>query len=128
MISKVLLVSAAAAGLLLAQPQIASAGVDVDVGIGVGSHYPDQYGYPDYPRYPSYHHDYDDDDDYDYDRISCPEGRRAVWRAGYRKVRTITCDGQFYRYSGWKRGHLWRVSVNSDSGRIVRARIIRSYQ
>jgi hypothetical protein len=127
MVSKALLVSAAAAGLLLAQPQSASAGVNVDVNVDVNA-YPVQY-YPDYPDYPSsrpYHNDDDYEDD-DYDRIRCWEGRRIVRRAGYRDVRTLSCDGRIYRYSGWRRGKLWRISVSSRSGQIIRARISRPY-
>ena len=133
MISNVLLVSAAAAGLLLAQPQNASAGVDVDVSLG-GSlyypaqpYYPAQYDYTGYPSYPSYHHNGNYDEDHDYDRINCWEGRRIVRGSGYRNVRTVRCYGDVYRYSGWKRGHQWRVSVDADTGRIIRARIVRTY-
>jgi hypothetical protein len=123
MISKVLLVSAAASGLLLAQPQTASAGTTVEVNIGTNPYYyPVQYnGYPDYSA-PSYHDDYGDEDD---DQITCSEGRRIVRRAGYRGVRTISCYGDIYRYSGVRGGFVWRVSVDSDTGDIVRARRIR---
>jgi hypothetical protein len=133
MISKVLLVSATAAGLLLAQPQNASAGVDVDVNLGgspyyrVQPYYPTQYDYPYYPRYPSYHHDGGYDENEEYDRINCWEGRRIVRSAGYRNVQTQRCHGNIYRYSGWKRGQQWRVSVDADTGHIIRARIVRSY-
>jgi hypothetical protein len=124
MISKLLLVSAAAGGLLLAQPQSANAGVNVDVNVGVSA-YRAQY-YPDYPDsdYPRRRHY---DDDYDYDRISCWEGRRIVRRAGYREVRTLRCYGNIYRYSGYRRGRLWRIAVESDTGHIVRARPVRPY-
>lgn len=123
MISKVLLVSAAAAGLLLAQPQKASAGVDVDVNLGGSPYYPAQ----PYPSYPSYHHDGGYDEDEEYDRINCWQGRRIVRSAGYRNVQTQRCYGDIYRYSGWKRGHQWRVSVDADTGRIIRARVVRTY-
>jgi hypothetical protein len=124
MISKILLVSAAASGLLLAQPQTASAGTTVDVSIGSSPYYyPVQYGggYPDYSS-PSYHDDYDDEDE---DQITCSEGRRIVRRAGYRAVRTISCAGDIYRYGAVRGGFLWRISVDSDTGDIVRARRIR---
>jgi hypothetical protein len=109
MVSKFLLVSAAAGGLMLAQPQTANAGMDVNIGIG---------GF--YGGHPSNYYDHD----YDYDRISCWQGRRIVRRAGFHGVQTLRCHGDVFRYSGWKRGQLWRVSVDSDSGRIVRARIM----
>ena len=126
MFSKLLLVSAAASGLLMAQPQKASAGVDVDVNIGTYPYYPAQYD-GGYQSYPSYHHDYDDDEDDDYDRISCWQGRRIVRSAGYRRVQTIKCYGEVYRYRAWRRGHQWRVSVDSDTGRIIRARPLDYY-
>lgn len=124
MISKLLLMSATATGLVMAQPQTASAGVNVDVAIqGMPTTYqPIQY-YPD-GGYPSYH-DYDDEDEND--GISCWEGRRIVREAGYRGVATITCYGEIYRYRGWKRGHQWRVSVDSDTGRIIRVRPLDYY-
>jgi len=125
MISKALLIGAASAGLFMAQPQTADAGTNVGVDVTV---YPIQYdgdysGYPsyDYPSYPARHHDYDDEDD-DYGRISCWEGRRAVQRAGFYRARPIKCYGEIYRYRAWKHGHQWRVSVDADTGRIVRAR------
>ena len=123
MISKVLLVSAAASSLLLAQPQTASAGTTIDVSIGSSPYYyPVQYGgSPDYSA-PSYHDDYDEDDE---DRITCSEGRRIVRRAGYRAVRTISCYGDIYRYRAVRGRFLWRISVESDTGDIIRARRIR---
>jgi len=122
MFSKIALVSAAAGGLLMAQPQSANAGVDVNVNIGSYPYYPVQYD-GDYQGSPSYHRDYDDDDDYDNDdRISCWEGRRIVRRAGFYRVQTVKCYGEVYRYRAWRRGYQWRVSVDSDSGRIIRAR------
>jgi hypothetical protein len=121
MISKILSVSAVVGGILLAQSPIANAGVNVDVVVSpYSSPYPIQYD-PDYSS-SSYHRDYDDDYDDDYDRISCWEGRRIVRRAGYRGVQTIKCYGDIYRFRGWRRGHQWRVSVDADTGRIVRAR------
>ena len=129
MFSKLLLVSVAAGGLLMVQPQKASAGVDVDVNIGgTYPYYPVQYGQygGDYRSYPSYRYDYDDEDN-DYDRISCWEGRRIVSRAGFRGVHTVKCYGDVYRYRAWRRGHQWRVSVDSDTGRIIRARPVEYY-
>jgi hypothetical protein len=125
MIAKILLVGAAAGGLLLTQPQSASAAVSVDVSVNA---YPVQYDpdYPDYSDFPRRRHHYDEEYD-DYDRLSCWEGRRIVRWAGYRNVRTLSCDGRIFRYSGWRRGHRWRISVSSRSGEIIRARIIRPY-
>jgi hypothetical protein len=126
MISKLLLVSAAASGLAMAQPQTASAGVDVDVDVAfTASPYHSVQYYPDEGYRP--YHDYDDDEDDDYDRISCWEGRRIVRRAGYRGVKSIKCYGEVYRYRGWRRGHQWRISVDSDTGRIIRARPVDYY-
>lgn len=119
MITKALLASAVAVGLFVAQPQTASAGVDVNVGIGTPSYYPvhsSEYN-------PPYYDDEDEDED-DYERITCWEGRRIVRNAGYRGARPVKCDGDVFRYVGWKRGQQWRVSVDSESGRIIRARRI----
>jgi hypothetical protein len=124
MLSKILLVSAAASSLLLAQPQTASAATTVDVNIGsYPYYYPVQYGSPDYSGR-SYPGDYGDEDE-DQDRLTCWEGRRVVRRAGYYRVQTISCYGDIYRYSAVRRGFVWRISVDSDTGDIVRARRIR---
>jgi hypothetical protein len=114
----------------MAQPQNANAGANVDIDVTVlpvqyDSDYSSSPSY-DYPSYPSHYHDYDDEDD-NYDRISCWEGRRIVRRAGFYRARPIKCYGEIYRYSGFKRGHQWRISVDADTGRIVRARPFEPY-
>jgi hypothetical protein len=123
MMTRLLLVSGTLGALVMAQPQSANAGVDVDVSVTTYPPYSSAQYYPD-SGYPSYQHDYDEDDDYDDDRISCWEGRRIVRNAGYRRVKTMKCHGEVYRYRGWRRGHQWRVSVDADTGRIIRARPI----
>ena len=121
MIAKLMLVSAAAGGLFLAQPQDASAGTSIDVNIGTSPYYyPVQYDSPG----SSYHYDPDYDEDEE-DRITCSEGRRIVRWAGYRRVRTTSCYGDIYRYRAVRGGFLWRISVESDTGDIIRARKIR---
>ena len=87
------------------------------------SHYPGgDYPYP----YPGY----DDGDDYDddeQDQISCAEGRQVVRRSGFRRVQPVRCSGDIYRYRANRRGKTWTVRLDSWTGRIISARIVRSY-
>ncbi len=76
--------------------------------------------------YPGYHDDddyYDDEDD----QISCREGSQVVRESGFRRVQPLRCSGDIYRYRAFRRGKIWTVRVDSWSGRIVSARIIRTY-
>lgn len=83
-----------------------------------------QYHGGDYP-YPGY----DDDDDYDdeNEQISCQEGRQVVRRSGFRRVQPLRCSGDTYRYRAFRRDKIWTVRVDSWSGRIISARIARTY-
>jgi hypothetical protein len=86
------------------------------------SHYPGG----DYPNpYPGY----DDGDDYDdeEDQISCAEGRQVVRRSGFRRVQPVRCSSDIYRYRAIRRGKTWTVRLDSWSGRIISAKIVRSY-
>lgn len=107
--------------LLLAAFVSASQAVKADTRIGVtldDGWAPTQY-YPDYP---------DDDDDYDDEGyISCGEGRQAVREDGFRRVRTIRCGEEIYRYEAVKRYRLWNIKVSARSGRIISARVIGNY-
>ena len=76
--------------------------------------------------YPGYHDDddyYDDEDD----QISCQEGRQVVRESGFRRVQPLRCSGDIYRYRAIRRGKIWTVRLDSWSGRIISARIIRTY-
>ena len=73
---------------------------------------------------------YDDSDDYyddEDDQISCSEGRQVVRQAGFRRVQPLRCSGDIYRYRAIRRGKIWTVRLDSWSGRIISARIIRIY-
>jgi hypothetical protein len=88
-----------------------------------------QYHGGDYQNpYPGYDDgdDYDDDDD-EQDQISCQEGRQVVRQAGFRRVQPLRCSGDTYRYRAFRRGKIWTVRLDSWSGRIISARIIRAY-
>lgn len=50
--------------------------------------------------------------------ISCAEGRNIVAASGFRGVFANDCSAPVYRYTGWKRGQQFRISV-SFRGNIV---------
>jgi hypothetical protein len=88
-------------------PSLAQVDVDIDLGgPGVGVY-----------------RDYDDDDD-DYrrrrGRLRCWEARELLADRGYRRIRTIECEGRVYRFRGIRRDNRYVLSVNSWSGAISR--------
>ncbi|MFN4143877.1 hypothetical protein [Aestuariivirga sp.] len=109
MMMKSLIAATAVAGAMtLALPASeAKADVDVNIGIGLGGYYPGHYygGYPVRHRY----------------KVSCQTGRNIVDRSGFNRVRAIDCTLPSYKYSAWKRGHKFVVSVNR-TGDITRVR------
>jgi hypothetical protein len=52
-------------------------------------------------------------------RISCAQGRRIVERRGFRNVRTRSCSGNTFRYSGRRGRDEFRIDVSRRDGRIV---------
>ncbi len=105
MIAKSLIAAAAVATTMtLALPASqAQAGVDINIGIGVGG-YPGYYGpgYPVYnPGYPTYKN-----------HISCKKGRNIVDNSGFNNVKPIDCSLPRYKYTGWRFGKKYVVSVN----------------
>lgn len=97
---------------------VQSARADTRIGVTIDEGWtPSQY-YPDDPD-----DDYDDDQDY----ISCGEGRQVVREEGFRRVRTVRCGAEVYRYEAVKRYRLWSVKVSARSGRIISARVIGNY-
>jgi hypothetical protein len=105
---KILLGVGLAFTLALAGGSAAMAGspdIDVDIGIGGGVGVYDPY-----------------DDDYQYRRrrISCGEARLLVRERGYIRVRTIDCGRRVHRFSGFRRGRLWLVTVNAFNADISR--------
>ena len=101
MIGKSLIAAAAVAatvGLALPASQ-AQAGVGINIGIGLGGGYFPGYYEPGYPVYqPNY--------------ISCKKGRNIVDNSGFNFVKAVDCSLPGYRYTGWKNGKKYLVSVN----------------
>lgn len=58
------------------------------------------------------------------DRISCSYGRRAVADRGYRRVRTIECNGRNYTYTARRNGNVYRIVISARTGNIVSRREI----
>jgi hypothetical protein len=56
--------------------------------------------------------------------ISCRRGERIVERHGFYRVRPIRCEGDIYRYQGWRRGDPWRIRVSAFTGDIISMRRI----
>jgi len=50
--------------------------------------------------------------------VSCSEGRRIVASNGFRKVTPVSCHGTEYTYRGTGDGGLYKIIVESSSGRI----------
>lgn len=96
--------------------------IPAEIQVATAQYHGGDYPYPGYPGY-------DDDDDYDDEdeQISCQEGRQAVRRSGFRRVQPLRCSGDIYRYRALRRGKVWTVRVDSWSGRIISARIVRAY-
>ncbi len=129
-----------------ADPQV---GVSIGIGFGnLGGYEPDQQYYPDHQYYSGdleQHYIYDGEDrfgDYpfhhryrhygwqqDYSApvvhygLSCASARNVVRAAGFRGARATNCSRPVYTYQAWKRGEIYRVSVNV-TGRIVSVRPI----
>jgi hypothetical protein len=84
-----------------------SPNIGVDIGIGTGG------GVGVYDPY---------DEDYGYRRrrISCGEARMLVRDRGYIRVRMIDCGRRVHRFSGFRRGRLWLVTVNAFNGSLSR--------
>ncbi len=115
----------------------------VDLGINIGvptcgsGYYDPACDYPPPPPPPRPHHVYMPDYGYDsgyggdygygdggydsgYDRLSCGEGRQIVRQSGWRGVRPFDCDGQNYKYTGFRRGDNWVIVLDSRTGTIIR--------
>lgn len=134
MFMKSILAATAVAATLAGAVPAAEAGhkkVHVDFNVNVGEpgcysgYYDPACDYPARPprRHPVYVPDYAwDDPSYDdsYDRVSCGEGRQIVRQSGWRGVRPIECDGQNYKYTGFRRGDRWIVVLDSRTGTIIR--------
>ncbi len=118
MILKSLLAAGAVAASLvaIAPAHQAQAGVNIDLQIGVPGYYP-VYGY-------GYGYGYGDGYGYGYghpvrhwdDAISCKKGKKIVKWNGFHKVNAVDCGLPRYKYTGWKSGHKYLVTVNRLGG------------
>jgi hypothetical protein len=83
--------------------------------------YPYWYGYKPWPYYgaypPLYGNPYYDDDFHTANRMTCNYAKGLMERRGYRKVRATDCSGTHYGFTGLKKGHKYKITLNSYSGR-----------
>lgn len=107
--------------------------INIEIGLGDPGYNPGYYDpsfdYPPPPPPPRFHprpvyepdYGYADPVDYDDDYgISCGEGRQIVRHSGFRNVRPVDCDGQNFKYTGYRRGNTWLVMIDSRTGEIIR--------
>jgi hypothetical protein len=93
---------------LVASPASADHDVDVHFGIGIGTPH---YGYGVYPdTYYPYHRR----------KLSCWQARQLVRDRGFRRVRTLECNGRVYTFRALRRGRPVTVSVNARTGAMWR--------
>ena len=53
--------------------------------------------------------------------VSCRDGQRILWRSGYSGIQVQSCGGGFYRYTAWRKGKQFLMSVDGQ-GYISRLR------
>ena len=53
--------------------------------------------------------------------VSCRDGQRILWRSGYSGIEVQSCGGGFYRYTAWRKGKQFLMSVDGQ-GYISRLR------
>jgi hypothetical protein len=51
--------------------------------------------------------------------ISCQGGQRIVFKRGFDVVNPLECHGRTFTYTGWWHGDIFRIFVDSASGRII---------
>jgi hypothetical protein len=137
MITKTILAATAIAATLAVAAPAAEAHhrhkLHINVGIGLvdpgynPGYYDPALDYPPPPPprrpRPVYEPDYGYGDPVDYGDdygVSCGEGRQIVRHSGFRNVRTVECDGQNFKYTGYRRGDTWLVMIDSRTGEIIR--------
>jgi hypothetical protein len=91
----------------------ASADHDIDFGVSVGIGTPHTYGYGVYGDdfYSPFHRR----------KLSCWQARRLVREVGFRRIRTVECNGRIYTFRGFRRGHAFVIKVNARTGAVWRA-------
>jgi hypothetical protein len=80
------------------------------------------YGYRPWPGYGYYPPFYSNNPYYDEDfhvanRMTCNYAKGLMERRGYRSVRATDCSGTHYGFTGLKKGHKYKITLNSYSGR-----------
>lgn len=55
--------------------------------------------------------------------VSCRDGRRILWRSGYSDIEVQSCRGGYYRYTAWRNGKQYLMSVDAQ-GDVARLRRI----
>lgn len=109
MFKTMMVAGALSVGLVLASPVgPARADADVDIGIGLGGGYGSNPYYWQARRY-----------------ISCREGSRIVFNAGFKNVRAVDCSGSQYGYMGRRGDRYYRISVRARNGNITQVQRIR---
>jgi hypothetical protein len=134
MIMKSILAATAVAATLAVAAPAAEAHhhhINLDIGIGLGNpgYVEPGFDYPPPPPprrprpRPIYQPDYGYDDPADYyDNygVSCGEGRQIVRQNGFYHVGTVECDGQNFKYVGYRRGTSYLIMLDSRTGEIIR--------
>lgn len=109
MFKTIMIAGALALGMVVASPAgPARADADVDIGIGLGG------GYGSNPYLWQARRD-----------ISCRQGARIVFGAGYKNVRPLDCNGSQYTYFGRRHDRYFKITVRSKNGNIIRVERIR---
>lgn len=104
MIAKSLIAAAAiATAMAVALPATeaeAKTNIDINIGLGVGGFYPGYAGgyYPGPVYQPNY--------------VSCWKGGKIVDWSGFHNVQPVDCSLPSYRYTAWRNGHKFVVSMN----------------
>jgi hypothetical protein len=70
-----------------------------------------------YQPWPYYHNPYYDDDFHVANRMTCNYAKGLMERRGYRSVKATDCSGTYYGFTGIKKGHKFKITLNSYSGR-----------
>lgn len=53
-----------------------------------------------------------------YSHMACGEARRRLLDRGFRKIKTVDCQGKNYSFVATRKGHHYRVTVNAFTGRM----------
>lgn len=108
MLKKAVFAAALAVPLAFLTTPASADDVDVDFRVGIGTPH---YGYGGYSDgYYPYHRR----------KLSCWRARELVRDNGFRRVRTIECNGRVYTFRALRRGRPVTISVNARTGAMWR--------